>query len=128
MLKLTYTDTGMHMEQVDLPLEVPIAQRVILAIRSGQMLYVEPGWASFLLPSDTPGLIQFKSLLQAELHSQITIAPVDDRFLEVSLAGSWIAQSAEAHEGVFMTAMSDRVESSIFKLWQAAQYQASYLV
>lgn len=39
-----------------------------------------------------------------ECNGKITVIPVDDKFVEVSLSGSWIAESREAHEGMFLTA------------------------
>ncbi len=47
MLKLTYTDVGLHLERMATPLETLVAQRVVLALRAGQRLYIEPGKASF---------------------------------------------------------------------------------
>jgi hypothetical protein len=127
MLKLTYTEAGLHMERIAAPLEVLIAQRVVLAVRSGQKLYVEPGKASFLLPADAPGLTQLEMALRSEANPTIAITPVDDEFVEVSVAGSWVAESAEAHEGMFITAFADRSEFFVYKLWCATQTHVSSL-
>lgn len=40
MLKLTYTETSFHLECLTQSLEEWVAQRVILALRVGQSLYV----------------------------------------------------------------------------------------
>lgn len=128
MLKLTYTADGLYMERVAAPLDVLVAQRVVLALRAGQSLHVEPGRASFLLPSDAAGLGQLERMLQVEPTAQITVDPVDDEFVEVSVAGSWLAETVDAHEGSFITAFSDRTEFLIHTLWQVTQPEASYLV
>jgi hypothetical protein len=44
------------MERIMTNPELLIAQRVLLAMRLGQTLHVEPGHASFLLPADIPKL------------------------------------------------------------------------
>jgi hypothetical protein len=125
MLKLTYTEVGLHMERIVGTLEGTIAHRVILALRVGQTLYVEPGHASFLLPATAPGLLQLKQALG--LESAIVIMPVDTEWVEVSVTGSWIAEHVAAHEGMFITALSDRAEFLVYKLWSATQNQVSSL-
>ncbi|MBD2020061.1 hypothetical protein H6F43_07660 [Leptolyngbya sp. FACHB-36] len=125
MLKLTYTDAGLHLERVAAPLEILVAQRVLLAMRAGQTLYVEPGKASFLLPEQATGLAHLATALRWENTSAIAITPVDDEFVELSVEGSWLAESAAAHEGMFLTAFSERAEFFVYKLWQTTQLQAS---
>ncbi len=125
MLKLNYTEDGLYMERVMASPELAIAQRVILAMRLGQSLQVEPGHASFLLPADVPELEQLELSLQPECRGRVTVVPVDDEFVEVSLSGSWIVESKEAHEGMFLSVMSDRAEFFIYKLWQMSEAHIS---
>ena len=125
MLKLNYSESGLHMERVTISLEELVQKRAILALRAGQSLYVEPGRASFLLPADVPGLTQLELALRMEQN--ISLCPVDAEFVEVSLEGTWIAPCAHAHEGTFVTAVSDRAEFFVYKLWQATQSQVSSL-
>jgi hypothetical protein len=125
MLKLIYTDFGLHLERMTASLEVPVAQRVLLSLRAGQTLHVEPGKASFLLPADVTGL---RRLMDAIDSSQIiSVAAIDDGFVEVSLRGHWIAESAEAHEGMFLASFSELAEFLVEQLWQASQFQMSTL-
>jgi hypothetical protein len=128
MLKLTYTETGLHMERVAAPLEVIVAQRVVLALRFGHTLHIERGKAAFLLPADTAELAQLEQALRTEPNLNLAVSPVDDQFVELSVEGSWIAETTEAHEGTFITALSDRIEFYVFKLWQTTQVPASYFV
>jgi hypothetical protein len=125
MLKLNYTEDGLYMERVMTSPELAIAQRVILAMRLGQSLQVEPGHASFLLPADVPDLEQLEMMLGLECRGRVTVVPVDDEFVEVSLSGSWIAESQEAHEGMFLSVMSDRAEFFLYKLWQMSETHIS---
>jgi len=124
MLKLNYTESDLHMERIAAPLEVMVAQRVLLALRAGQTLHIQPGHASFLIPADAPGLAQLETL---QLEQQVSLTPVDEQFMEICVEGSWIAATAQAHEGTFIAALGDRVEFFVYKLWQATQPQASFL-
>ena len=124
MLKLNYTESDLHMERIAAPLEVMVAQRVLLALRAGQTLHIQPGHASFLIPAHALGLAQLEAL---QLEQQVSLTPVDEQFMEICVEGSWIAATAQAHEGTFISALGDRVEFFIYKLWQATQPQASFL-
>lgn len=128
MLKFTYTEAGMYLERVAMALEKLVAQRALLALRTGQKLYVEPGRAAFLLPADVAELKQLQAVLQDELSQVMTITPVDLEFVEVSLEGHWLAETAEAQEGVFIATISDRTEVFVYKLWQATQFRVSSLM
>lgn len=127
MLKLNYTEVGLYMERTMTSLELLIAQRVVLAMRLGHSLHIEPGRASFLLPVDIPELQQLEMALRQEYQPTATVLPVDDQFVEVSLKGSWVADSQEAHEGMFLTMLSDRTEFFIYKLWQMSEMHISSL-
>ena len=128
MLKLNYTEVGLYMERTMISPEMLIAQRVILAMRLGQPFHVEPGHASFLLPADIPELVNLEMTLRQECNGSVTVITVDDKFMEVSLCGSWVAESTEAHEGMFLTIMSERAEFFIYKLWQMSEAHISSLV
>ncbi|MGD1907253.1 MAG: alr0857 family protein [Leptolyngbyaceae cyanobacterium] len=133
MLKLNYTEFGLYMERATVSLDVAIAQRIVLALRLGQSLHVEPSQAAFLLPAQANGLTPLKALLKEAKSDIATVIPVDDEFVEISLSGSWVAISEAAHEGTFLTAISDfpsanlreQVEALIYKLWQMSEAPVS---
>ncbi len=125
MLKLTYTETSFHLECLTQSLEEWVAQRVILALQVGQSLYVEPSTASFLLPVNLPGLEQFKDKLQWNEREIITFCACDADCVEVTLRGSWLANSSEDATGVFVTTMSAGSEFHLYQLWLAAKSYAS---
>jgi hypothetical protein len=127
MLKLTYTDAGLHMEKVATALENLVTQRVVLALRLGQSLHIEPSRAAFLLPVDTPGLNQLRLTIRME-KSCVSVTLVDAQFVEISVHGNWIAASDEAHEGMFIAAFSDRTELLVYKLWESTQDCVSSLI
>jgi hypothetical protein len=127
MLKLNYTDVGLYMERTMTNPELLIAQRVLLVMRLGRSLRVEPGHASFLLPIDIPELKVLEMALHREYGSAVTLIAVDEEFVEVGLSGSWIAEDKDAHEGMFLTVLSDRTEFLIYKLWQMSEANISSL-
>jgi hypothetical protein len=134
MLKLNYTDVGLYLDRTMTNPELSIAQRVLLAMRLGRSLYVEPGHASFLLPADFPELEELEAALQREYNPSATIFLVDDASVEVNLSGCWVAENKEAQEGMFLTVMSvypeggtasHRIERFIYKLWQMSEVHIS---
>jgi len=127
VLKLNYTDVGLFLEQVAAPIEVLVAQRVVLAMRSGQSLHVESGNAAFLIPADAPDLVYLQRVLQKELQAEIALSPVDQEFVEICIEGTWIAQDTDANEGTFVTAFSPETEFFLCKLWQTSQEQVTVL-
>lgn len=125
MLKLNYTEAGLYLEQIAAPLEVLVAQRVVLAMSAQQTLYVEPGKAAFLLPTTMAGLAQLAIDLDRFSPKNVAIYTVDAEFVEISLQGTWLAASAGAEEGMFMTTLGDRAEFLVANLWQVSQLHLS---
>jgi hypothetical protein len=116
MLKLTYTETGLHMELAEVSLECAIAQRSLLALSLGCSVHIAPTQASFLLPTIGVGLVELALVLSDEASS---VVKVDDESIEVTLTGVWIAESPVAEEGIFFAPLSDsKAEVWIYKLWQ----------
>ncbi len=136
MLKLTYTENSFYLEHLTLSLEEWVAQRVILALRVGQPLHLEPSTASFLLPVDLPGVERLKAEVKRHDSEIVTVSVCDGEYLEITLQGSWLSNGSEDAVGVFVTTISDcascstrgeRLEFFIQKLWQEAQVCASVL-
>lgn len=125
MLKFTYTETSFHLERLALSLEEVVATRVILAMRVGQSLCVEPITASFLLPSNLPGLHYLETEAKRENSEVISVCVADAEFVEISLHGTWIAADYETAEGVFVTSLYDRTEFFLVKLWKEAENNIS---
>ncbi|MEH2208867.1 MAG: alr0857 family protein [Nostoc sp.] len=127
MLKLTYTESSFDLECITLSLEEWVAQRVILALRVGQSLCIEPSTASFLLPVDLPGVEVLRSEVKRDDREIIALCACDAEYMEVTLRGSWLSGSSKDSVGVFVTTISDRAEFFLHKLWQEAQSCASVM-
>ena len=133
MLKLNYTDCGLFLEQVDVSLDaLPQAslwefatQRVMLAVYAGEPLHMEPGRAAFLASANAPEVQKLKRILQTDTTKTVTVAAVDDGFVEVSLKGTWIAKSVNAEAGTLIAALPDESERLICQLWQVTQWQSA---
>lgn len=124
MLKLNYTEDGLYMEQIMAPLEMLVAQRVMLAMRSGQALHLESGRAAFLLAKREVGLRHLEAEVHATQVADIAITNVDADFIEVSLHGHWLAENIQANEGMFIVALPLRLEYIVHRLWKATQAQS----
>lgn len=127
MLKLTYTETDFYLECLAQSLEEWVFLRVMLSLRAGQRLLVEPSTASFLLPADLPGQPLLQAAAELEQIEAIVLCVCDAESIEVSLRGTWLAEDEESASGVFVTVMSDRTEFFLSKLWQEAQACTSSL-
>lgn len=127
MLKLTYTENGFHLERLAQSVEDWVTARVILSLRAGWSISVEPSTASFLLPVDLPGIDRLVVEAEREDSEIISLCACDAEYVEVSLRGSWVSTGADSDEGVFVVTLSDRTEFFLFKLWQAAQTCASVM-
>lgn len=126
MLKLNYTDCGLFLEQVSASLDAIAIQRVMLAVYAGEPLHMEPGRAAFLVSASVPAVAKLQLVLQADATGVVTVASVDDGFVEVSIKGTWIARNIDAEEGTLIAALSPKSEQLVYQLWQAAQGQAAY--
>lgn len=127
MLKLTYIETGFYLEYLAKSLEEWVQGRVILALRVGESLCVEPSTASFLLPADLPGLDTLALEIRRQDPEAISLSACDAEYLEVSIKGIWVSSESDSSEGVFVAAMSHSIEFFLLKLWQDAQVSASVL-
>ncbi|MBZ8183052.1 alr0857 family protein [Oscillatoria salina] len=127
MLKLIYTENGFNMERLAQPLEEWVATRVILALRAGNSLIIQPSTASFLLPADLPHLPELEAIAWEENLETLEFSICDAEFVEVTLQGTWIATDPRSEEGILVTAMSDRAEFFLYKLWIEAQELASLI-
>jgi hypothetical protein len=125
MLKFTYTENGFSLEHLTQSLEDWVTTRVVLALRSGTPICVEPSTAGFLLPMNLAYLGELQKLAQGENPEILELTPCDGEYLEVSLQGTWMATDAQTQQGCFVCLLSDRTEFLLHKLWEEAQLTAS---
>jgi hypothetical protein len=121
MLKVAYTESGLHIERLNQSVEEWISLRVVLALRTNRRLMVEHGRASILLPMSLPSLPSLETYLKPEEVETIAISICDDEFVEISLQGIWISSCMSESEGMFVVALSPRTELVLLQLWQASQ-------
>lgn len=121
MLKINYIESGLHLEWTACSVESFVSNRVILALRSGTTIHVEPGCASFLLPIQTPDLALLDEAIRSDRSKTISLGIVDAQYVEVSIKGVWVASAPDAEEGIFASALSDRVEFYLHRVWQLTQ-------
>lgn len=126
MLKFTYTETSVQLEQVAQSLEEWIALRVVLAVRAGQRVLVEQGSASILLPADLVVMHALDLAAQQEANGLLGLAIADQDYIEVSLRGIWLS-SHQTELGVFVASLSHRTEFVLVKLWHDIQAHAPSL-
>ncbi|MBD1826977.1 hypothetical protein NDI47_02590 [Microcoleus vaginatus GB1-A2] len=124
MLKLTYTETGFNLERLAQSPEQLVALRVVLAMRVGQSISVEPSTAAFLLPANLPALPLLESEARRNDNDAIALCVADADFVEVTLRGTWISGESEGADGVFAAVLGDRAELLLLKLWLETQAAA----
>ncbi|MGB3759787.1 MAG: alr0857 family protein [Rivularia sp. (in: cyanobacteria)] len=129
MLKLTYTENSFYLELLTESVEEWIQARVILTLRIGQSLCVEPSTATFLLPVDLPGLGQLYTEVEQDNNREIIdVYACDTEFLEVSLRGYWLSVNAQSISGGFVTTMTHSTECFLHNLWLEARKSASFAI
>lgn len=121
MLKVAYTESGLHLEHLSQSVEEWIALCVVLALRTNQRLILEHNCASILIPIASANLSTLKSMLQPEDTETINLSVCDTEFIEVSLMGIWITSHADATEGMFVANLSANTELTLLRLWQESQ-------
>jgi hypothetical protein len=116
MLKISFSDTHIALEQLAATAEAVVAQRSILALRLGQSVYAQTGRGSLLLPDSMPGIATFLETVQG--HEDITAATSEEGWLEISLAGIWIAMTATRDHGILLVNLGSTLEQQLIQLWQ----------
>ena len=120
MLKVMYSEAGLHLECLAQLTEDWIALQAILAVRTARHLVVEHCSASLLLRADLDGLRVLEQLIKAEAIGLIALSVCDAEFVEVSLRGVWIS-TGDAEAGSFVVMMSHDSEVLLLQLWHESQ-------
>ncbi|MGF1589117.1 MAG: alr0857 family protein [Pleurocapsa sp.] len=122
MLKITYLEDAIYLEYLPKSVEAWKAERIIVNLRAAVSIYVESSIASLLLPINLSGIKNIGKLAQTEL---ISIVLCDLEYIEVSLSGTWVAQSESSESGIFVCELSPDSECFLYKLWQESQLETS---
>jgi hypothetical protein len=120
MLKLTYSEFGLLIEQIGESLDRWVTQRNLLALSIGEPLSIQAGNASFLVPTEavTANLDLYRIIRPL---SPISLCCVDEDYYEVNIAGVWIAKNTHASEGILAADLGDLAESFVWRLWESSQ-------
>lgn len=120
MLKLAYTETDLHIEKLATSVEEWVIQRILLALRVGSKVAVEPMNAAFGISTNLDGWNDLEYLICREASDTVSLAVCDVDVIEISLEGYWLSGGSHGDEGLFVTQLPSAVETSIVELWQAA--------
>jgi hypothetical protein len=121
MLKIIYTDTGLHLERLSVDRTQWIDRRIEFADSVGEPLSVSRQRATFPLPLPVCEFPVVDSALDHLEANTVTIDRCDLDYVEVGLAGYWLSTDLDSAEGIFVCQQTDRVELSLWQMWHAVQ-------
>lgn len=124
MLKITYLEDGIFLEYLQESVETWKASRILVSLRAGASIHTASMTAGLVLPAYTPYLA---GLVELEEKNLIKVTPCDEEYLEVSLSGTWVSQSVNSEEGVFVCELNHSSEYFLYELWQESQVSTSVL-
>jgi hypothetical protein len=125
MLKITYTSTGATLEHSYESLESIIRRRVLLNLRVGNPLGLEPTSVSLLVSQSLPTL---KALVGAIAHTPTQALELIQKGaaqVEMRLQGYWLAQQEKPGEGIFFANFDPILECHLVKIWRESQQDVS---
>ena len=122
MIKITYLENEIRLEHLTKSTEVWKSDRILLNLRAGISIYTESGVGSLIFPVTSSSIENFAKLAEAEM---IYVNPCDRGYVEVSLLGTWIAESQDSDEGIFACDLSREKERLLYRLWQESFVGAS---
>ena len=123
MLKITYLENEIYLEQLDKSVEVWKTDRIMVNLRAAFSIYVESSIASIVLPITS----KVNSLMILAQNQPIELVPCDEEYLEIGLMGTWLAQEQDSEEGIFVCELSPEIENCLDQLWQEAQVSTSVI-
>ena len=115
MLKLTYTDSNFQIECLNESLTDWLNLRILLYLRAGKQISIEPHTASFLIAADLPEWTELQALI-AENRENIEFDICDGEYMEVSLRGIWISSEKSTCEGIFVCDLTPTAEIMFVQL------------
>jgi len=137
MLKITYTSTGATLEHSCESLESILRRRVLLSLRVGEPIGLEPIAVSLLVGHSLPALKALAGAIasssRAVTHQESAQTPTQALALiqksaaqvEMRLQGYWLAQQEKPGEGIFFANFDPALEGHLVKIWQESQQDVS---
>ncbi len=125
MLKITYLEEGIYLEYLEESIEAWKANRILVSLRAGINIFVESSTACLVIPIDSRYLIDIAEL---EAKQLIEVFPCDEQYLEVVVPGTWVSQSEDSEEGIFVCDLSLGGEYLLYSVWQESQVSSSLFI
>ncbi len=124
MLKLAYSDIGIHLEHLSSDITQVIAQRRLLAHRMGHVLHLEPSYAAMVIPDESsPEMKRLEFAIATSNEENISLCASLANGIEVILQGYWLAHNTSATEGLFLTALQPSIEWELTRIWDSVGAQ-----
>ncbi|MFE4105350.1 alr0857 family protein [Almyronema epifaneia] len=124
MLKITYSESSLHLERSAQTIAAFLSQRTQLSWQMQYAFTLEKSYGAFLLSAHLPHLAQLIAASQQIAPREISFSTGDEEMVEVSLQGYWIAEHPHSAEGVLVAELPTRLEILLVRFWQASQTQA----
>jgi hypothetical protein len=125
MLKLTYTSTGVTLERSVEPFEAAIRQRVLLGLRIGEPVGLEPTSVSLLVSHSLPALKGLMAVIVQTPTNALELIQKGAAQVEMRLKGYWLTQSGNPGEGIFLMNVEPVLEGYLVNIWQSSHQDAS---
>jgi hypothetical protein len=125
MLKLTYTSTGVTLEHSFEPFEATLRRRVLLGLRMGEPLGLEPISVSLLVNPSLPALRSLTGAISRLPTDALRLIQAGANQVEMQLQGYWLAQPDKPGTGLFFMNFDPDLEMHLVKVWQTSQQDAS---
>ncbi|MFM2303297.1 MAG: hypothetical protein RLZZ135_706 [Cyanobacteriota bacterium] len=117
MLKIIYTDTGIHLEILNVEHQQWIAQRIKFATSIGEQMVVSKQRATFPLPAPICEFPMVEPDLGNMTANTVTVDLCDLDYVEFGMDGYWLASHYDSNEGIFVCEQTERIESYLWQLW-----------
>jgi hypothetical protein len=125
MLKFTYTSTGVTLERSVESFETSIRQRVLLGMRIGEPVGLEPTSISLLVSHSLPDLKRLMAVVVQTPTNALELIQKGAAQVEMRLKGYWLTQSENPGEGIFFMNVEPVVEGHLVNIWQSSHQDAS---
>lgn len=125
MLKLTYTSTGVTLEHSFEPFEATLRRRVLLGLRMGEPLGLEPISVSLLVSRSLPALRALTGAISRLPTGALQLIQSGADQVEMQLQGYWLAQPETPGTGMFFMNFDPALEVHLIKIWQTSQQDVS---
>lgn len=120
MLKIIYSETGLHLELLSVNRQEWIARRTLFATSVGASMTISQQRATFLLPSPMCDVTGLDLYLHSAGEKTFTLHQCDCDYVEIGLDGNWICSDVDSDEGIFIAQLPDRTELYLWQLWHTA--------